>query len=140
MLEMTLTQLPSDPLHLKSRTRLAARPAPTAVCMGASPLPTLESLRKAGLVTIAALMIGSSPLHAVETGTSAVVDVLTAEQSAAGQELSPAEMLVQKTTEMQVLFKVSVILTINACSMDIDCGPALRHNGRNSAVGSIGKP
>ena len=51
-------------------------------------------------MTIDALMIGSSPLRAVKTGTSAVVDMLTAEKPAAGQELSPAEMLVQKTTSV----------------------------------------
>lgn len=63
--------------------------------MGASPLPDAESLRKTVVSTAAALLIAFSP--AVAPGQQAF-----AVESARAQELSPAEMLVQKTTDMQV--------------------------------------
>lgn len=58
-------------------------------------MPTGESLRKTVVSTAAALLLAFSP--ALATSHQAF-----AAESAGAQELSPAEMLVKKTTEMQV--------------------------------------
>ena len=58
--------------------------------MAAPSLPDAESLRMKAISAATALMIASSPLQAMTAETEIVRD------------LSPAEMLVQKTTDSQV--------------------------------------
>ncbi|CAN0265402.1 unnamed protein product, partial [Scytosiphon promiscuus] len=62
--------------------------------MASSPLPSPESLRKTVVSTAAALLIAFSPAVASYNHAFAA-------ESAGAQDLSPAQMLVQKTTEMQ---------------------------------------
>lgn len=57
--------------------------------MAAPSLPDAESLRTKAVSAAAALMIAFSPLQAMAAETETVRD------------LSPAEMLVQKTTDLQ---------------------------------------
>lgn len=69
--------------------------------MAAPSLPEGESLRNKAVSAAAALMIAFSPLQAMAAETAAV------------QDLSPAEMLVQKTTDSQVsrcIYKAIVVL------------------------------
>lgn len=73
----------------------ASRDSLSAVRMGVSPLPDAESLRKTVVSTAAALLIAFSP-------AIAPCQQAFAAEGAGAQEMSPAEMLVQKTTDMQV--------------------------------------
>lgn len=60
--------------------------------MAASPLPSAETVHKTAVSALAALMVVFSPVQSA----------LAAEVATASPELSPAQMLVKKTTDVQV--------------------------------------
>ncbi|CAM9642442.1 unnamed protein product [Ectocarpus sp. 12 AP-2014] len=76
----------------RSSSRAGASVSPLR--MGAPSLPNAESLRKTAASTAAALLIAFSPAVASYQHAFAA-------DGAGAQELSPAEMLVKKTTDMQ---------------------------------------
>lgn len=78
-----------------SRTTISRHLA-EPLCMSSSPLPSPESLRKTVASAAAAFLLAFSPAIASCNYAWA------APQSAAAEELSPAQMLIQKTTDMQV--------------------------------------
>lgn len=73
----------------------SSRGSTSPVRMGSSPLSNADSLRKTVVSTAAALLIAFSP-------AVAPCQQAFAAERAGAQELSPAEMLVKKTTDMQV--------------------------------------
>eukprot|EP00752_Nemacystus_decipiens_P001913 g1842.t2 len=77
-----------------SRGGSASRGSSSAMRMGASRLPDTGSMRKTVVSAVAALLIALSPAVAPCQQAFAV-------GSAGAEEMSPAEMLVQKTTDMQ---------------------------------------
>lgn len=71
--------------------------------MGSSRLPNVEDIRRGAIGATAALLIAFNPLQVL-------ADEVITVQDQAPAELSPAQMLVKKTTEAQV--------TTSMCSSD----------------------
>lgn len=74
--------------------------------MAASPLPSAETVQKAAVSALAALMVAFSPLQAA----------IAAEVAPASPELSPAQMLVKETTDVQVSLRTEMKVRSLSCS------------------------
>lgn len=82
-------------VHVQTSYNAACSSYRSRVRMGISPLPQPERVQKAVISAMAAFLIALNPQHALAAETITV-------QESAPAELSPAQMLVQKTTDTQV--------------------------------------